>query len=699
MKNDKIDEWNESTEEIASMINTAMNKLTDVTRSTWNPDFTLEDCENLLIQRLGETNAYLTVLQERQHELEKTQHEVQKQKEELNYLYDESQNAICKFDNDADHYHETKTKYQKLIKTINQRRKQIEDEKNNFEKKLENVHTKLELLEKCSNMYYPVLSTSDYIKNNKLHKSSITVSEQQDETWNQLYRLFDWNVDSITKETLSDLKDTNTTNADIKKLKPKLAVSNSRSSGIINQFKYMLESGHISSLWNRSEIHASSCHSHVKGLGVNSNLEIESSLVCGLVGQHESRISLALIEDLILSQKFSGRAILLAGPPGTGKTALALGLCKALGTKIPFCTVSPAELYSQEVKKTEVLNEYLRRVTRVRIKVTKHIYEGELIDLHLEESREFPNQSSNIITAIVVTLKAAAGTLTAKFPPSIHKEFIREKINIGDVVHIQAESCLVRRVGAFNSNHSAIDLEFDNFVPLPTGQVYKKREIVQDLTLHDLDRANGQPTSMGELSSILSSLQAPKKTEITNKLRAEVDKMVQNYVEEGNCEIIPGVLFIDEAHNLDIHCFAYLHKIIESANSPTIILATNKGMEPVNDPYNNHKSSNELSPHGIPFDFLDRCLIIPTNPITIEDAIEIIQIRANEENTKLEPEALSKLAEICVKTSLRHAIQMLSPALMAAKIRGSEIVDLSDVLNVTNLFSSAEESVQFLKNN
>jgi DNA helicase TIP49 (TBP-interacting protein) len=57
----------------------------------------------------------------------------------------------------------------------------------------------------------------------------------------------------------------------------------------------------------------------------------------------------------------SGRAILLAGGPGTGKTAIALAVSQELGTKVPFCPIVGSEIYSAEVKKTEALMENFRR--------------------------------------------------------------------------------------------------------------------------------------------------------------------------------------------------------------------------------------------------------------------------------------------------------------------------------------------------
>ena len=53
--------------------------------------------------------------------------------------------------------------------------------------------------------------------------------------------------------------------------------------------------------------------------------------------------------------------------------------------------------------------------------------------------------------------------------------------------------------------------------------------------------------------------------------------MVNKYIDQGMAELVPGVLFIDEVHMLDIECFTYLHRALESAISPIVVFATNRG--------------------------------------------------------------------------------------------------------------------------
>merc|ERR1711988_1373602 len=178
--------------------------------------------------------------------------------------------------------------------------------------------------------------------------------------------------------------------------------------------------------------------------------------------------------------------------------------------------------------------------------------------------------------------------------------------------------------------------EADEYVPVPKGDVHKKKEIVQDVTLHDLDIANARPQGTQDLASMMAAMGKPKKTEITEKLRLEINKVVNRYIDQGVAELVPGVLFIDEVHMLDIECFTFLNRALESTLAPIVILATNRGMCTI-------KDTDIVSPHGIPIDLLDRLLIIRTTPYNLEDVIKILAIRASTENIKLSSEALAHL--------------------------------------------------------
>ena len=62
---------------------------------------------------------------------------------------------------------------------------------------------------------------------------------------------------------------------------------------------------------------------------------------------------------MIREGKIAGRAVLLAGQPGTGKTAIAMGMAKALGEETPFAMMASSEIFSLEMSKTEALTQVL----------------------------------------------------------------------------------------------------------------------------------------------------------------------------------------------------------------------------------------------------------------------------------------------------------------------------------------------------
>ncbi|XP_065657638.1 ruvB-like 1 [Hydra vulgaris] len=430
-------------------------------------------------------------------------------------------------------------------------------------------------------------------------------------------------------------------------------------------------------------------HSHVKGLGLNED-GAAISIASGLVGQENAREACGIVVELIKCKKMAGRAILLAGPPGTGKTALALAIAQELGPKVPFCPMVGSEVYSTEVKKTEVLMENFRRAIGLRIKETKEVYEGEVTELTPFETENPLGGYGKTISHIIIGLKTAKGTKQLKLDPSIYESLQKEKVETGDVIYIEANSGSVKRLGRSDAFATEFDLEAEEYVPLPKGDVHKKKEIVQDVTLHDLDIANARPQGGQDILSMMGQLMKPKKTEITDKLRKEINKVVNKYIDQGVAELVPGVLFIDEVHMLDIECFTYLHKALESSLSPIVIFATNRGTCTI-------RGTDVRSPHGMPLDLLDRVMIIRTMPYSQDEMRQILKIRTQIEGISVDEESIVELASIGNKSTLRYAVQFLTPASVLASINGQETVTIAEVNEINELFYDAKSSAKLLQ--
>ena len=398
----------------------------------------------------------------------------------------------------------------------------------------------------------------------------------------------------------------------------------------------------------------------------------------------------------------AGRAILLAGGPGTGKTALALAISQELGTKVPFCPITGSEIYSAEVKKTEALMENFRRAIGLKVRETKEVYEGEVTELTPEEAENPLGSYGKTISTLLIGLKSAKGQKKLRLDPSIYEAIQKERVTVGDVIYIEANTGACKRVGRSDAYATEFDLEAEEYVPIPKGEVHKKKEIVQDVTLHDLDIANSRPQGGQDIMSIMGQLMKPKMTEITEKLRAEINKVVSKYIDQGVAELVPGVLFIDEVranvgsnewqltmeqvHMLDIECFTYLNRALESPISPIVILASNRGMCTI------RGTEDLVSAHGIPPDLLARLLIIPTKAYEPDEIKRILRIRVTIEGLSITEAALDKISDHGSRISLRYALQLLTPSSILARVSGRNQIDVVDVGECEDLFIDARRS-------
>ena len=188
-------------------------------------------------------------------------------------------------------------------------------------------------------------------------------------------------------------------------------------------------------------------HTHIKGLGLAADGSALPA-AAGFVGQAAAREACGIVADMIRAKKMAGRALLLTGAPGTGKTALALGLAAELGARVPFCPLVASEVYSAEVKKTEVLAEHFRRAIGLRIRETKEVYEGEVTEMTPEETAVPTSASARggssssaaspapftygrAVSHVVLGLKTARGSKQLRLDPAIHEALLRERVSPG----------------------------------------------------------------------------------------------------------------------------------------------------------------------------------------------------------------------------------------------------------------------------
>jgi RuvB-like protein 2 len=68
-----------------------------------------------------------------------------------------------------------------------------------------------------------------------------------------------------------------------------------------------------------------------------------------MIGQGPARRAAGIILKMVQQGKIAGRAILMSGPPSSGKTAIAMGMAMTLGKDVPFVMLTASEVFSLEV--------------------------------------------------------------------------------------------------------------------------------------------------------------------------------------------------------------------------------------------------------------------------------------------------------------------------------------------------------------
>ncbi|ESQ31256.1 hypothetical protein EUTSA_v10004147mg [Eutrema salsugineum] len=420
-------------------------------------------------------------------------------------------------------------------------------------------------------------------------------------------------------------------------------------------------------------------HSHIRGLGLDSALE-PRAVSEGMVGQVKARKAAGVILEMIREGKIAGRAILIAGQPGTGKTAIAMGMAKSLGLETPFAMIAGSEIFSLEMSKTEALTQSFRKAIGVRIKEETEVIEGEVVEIQIDRPASSGVASKSGKMTMKTTDMETVYDMGAKLIESLNKE----KVQSGDVIALDKATGKITKLGRSFSRSRDYDAmgAQTKFVQCPDGELQKRKEVVHCVTLHEIDVINSR--TQGFLALFTGDT-----GEIRSEVREQIDTKVAEWREEGKAEIVPGVLFIDEVHMLDIECFSFLNRALENEMSPILVVATNRGVTTI-------RGTNQKSPHGIPIDLLDRLLIITTQPYTDEDIRKILEIRCQEEDVEMNEDAKQLLTLIGRDTSLRYAIHLITAAALSCQKRKGKVVEVEDIQRVYRLFLDVRRSMQYL---
>ncbi len=376
-------------------------------------------------------------------------------------------------------------------------------------------------------------------------------------------------------------------------------------------------------------------HSHVRGLGLDDALD-PRPVSQGLVGQTRARRAAGVVCEMVREGKIAGRAVLIAGTPGTGKTAVAMGIAQQLGADTPFTSMAGSEIYSLEMSRTEALTQAFRKSIGVRIKEETEIIEGEVVEVQIDRPA-----SGTGAKVGKLTLKTTEMETVYDLGTKMIESVVKEKAQAGDVITIDKATGKITKLGrsftrardydatgaqtryctktgrvAYASSLAECTLAKKVFRSASSFSKRKENFLISFflspwqrntfsylvvLRLTHLDGPQSlsrfvqcpegelqkrkevtHTVTLHEIDVINSRTQgflalfSGDTGEIKPEVRDQINAKVSEWREEGKAEICPGVLFIDEVHMLDMECFSFLNRALEDDMAPVVIMATNR---------------------------------------------------------------------------------------------------------------------------
>jgi len=122
-------------------------------------------------------------------------------------------------------------------------------------------------------------------------------------------------------------------------------------------------------------------------------------------------------------------------------------MARELGQDVPFVAISDSEIYGLTIRESEFLRQAIRRSIGVRIKETKEVYEGEVIELDIEKEPYPYNPYVQVATGAIVTLATKDETKTLEVGERIASKLLEIPVRVGDVIEIDAETGWITKIG------------------------------------------------------------------------------------------------------------------------------------------------------------------------------------------------------------------------------------------------------------
>ena len=363
----------------------------------------------------------------------------------------------------------------------------------------------------------------------------------------------------------------------------------------------------------------------------------------------------------------------------TGKTASAMGMAQSLGQDVPFTMLASSDIFSLEMSKTEALTQAFRKSIGVRIKEESEMIEGEVVEIQIDRSVTGGTKQGKL------TIKTTDMETIYDMGSKMIDSMTTERVMAGDIILIDKSTGKITKLGrsyAKLRDYDAMGVD-TKFLQCPDGEIQKCKEVVHMVSLHEIDVINSRTQGFLALFSGDTG-------EIRSEVRDQINTKIAEWKEEGKAEIVPGVLFIDEVHMLDIECFSYINRALDDELAPILIMASNRGNSRI-------RGTNYRSPHGLPLDFLDRLVIVSTYSYLREEIQEILSIRAREEEIDVSPDALALLTKIGQEAGLRYASNLITTSQLISVKRRAKQVAIEDVQRSFTLFYDAGRSVKFVR--